>query len=102
MPSAPCDFCSAETDEVLLMQLFCGECKQRFFLCESCYRGQGYCGQACRESSLQLINANKQRSYRSTDVGREVHRQREWARRARRADEQKVCTSLDFHGGEIS
>ena len=34
--------------KVVLYLLLCGGCGVPFAICESCYRGQRYCGRACR------------------------------------------------------
>ena len=80
-----CD-CCGDCDDRALLQLFCGWCRSRFCVCESCYRGDGYCGRPCRASSQAKIDRDKQRRYRATPAGRENHRERSCFSRERAAD----------------
>ena len=64
-------------DEGVALQMLCGWCRQRFFLCTSCYRGNGYCAADCRRESQAEIDARKQRTYRTTPAGRANHRERQ-------------------------
>ena len=77
-----CEHCGACDDEPRL-QLFCGWCGARFFVCESCYHGEAYCGPEHRAASQAEIDREKQRRYRKTPTGKENHRERSWAYRVR-------------------
>jgi len=61
--------CGRGEHEEPLLQLFCGCCQGRFFACESCYRGQGYCSPRCRRASRAALGRSKQRRYRRTAAG---------------------------------
>ena len=50
--------------DVVLLRLFCGWCRARFFLCRSCYRGEGYCGEVCRKASRLAIRRRAEARYR--------------------------------------
>jgi hypothetical protein len=71
--------------ELVLRQLFCRavDCGAMFFICLSCYRGQTYCSQPCRQKSRreQLRRAN--RRYQQSLEARLDHRdrQRQYRRR---------------------
>jgi hypothetical protein len=71
---------------VVLRQLFCraAGCGAMFFLCLSCYRGQTYCSQPCRQKSRreQLRQAN--RRYQQSWEARLDHRDRQREYRLRR------------------
>ena len=73
--------------ELVLRQLFCRavDCGAMFFICLSCYRGQTYCSQPCRQKSRreQLRQAN--RRYQQSLEARLDHRdrQRQYRRRCR-------------------
>lgn len=64
---------------LVLRQLFCRAvgCGAMFFICLSCYRGQTYCSQPCREKSRreQLRQAN--RRYQQSLEARLDHRDRQ-------------------------
>jgi len=71
--------------ELVLRQLFCRTvgCGAMFFICLSCYRGQTYCSQPCRQKNRreQLRQAN--RRYQQSLEARLDHRdrQRQYRRR---------------------
>ncbi len=71
---------------LVLRQLFCRAvgCGAMFFICLSCYRGQTYCSQPCREKSRreQLRQAN--RRYQQSLEARLDHRDRQRQYRRRR------------------
>lgn len=71
---------------LVLRQLFCRAvgCGAMFFICLSCYRGQTYCSQPCRQKSRreQLRQAN--RRYQQSLEGRLDHRDRQRQYRRRR------------------
>ena len=69
--------------EVVLLEKRCPLCKQVFYDCIACHRGQVYCSPACRiqarQASLRRARARHQRS----EEGRQDHRDRNRALRAR-------------------
>lgn len=71
---------------LVLRQLFCraAGCGAMFFICLSCYRGQTYCSQPCRQKSRreQLRQAN--RRYQQSLEARLDHRDRQRQYRRRR------------------
>lgn len=77
---------------LVLRQLFCRAvgCGAMFFICLSCYRGQTYCSQPCRQKSRreQLRQAN--RRYQQSLEARLDHRdrQRQYRRRCGRVTDQ--------------
>ena len=77
---------------------FCPRCRAQFAVCESCERGQVYCGQRCagqaRFASLQAIR----RRYRRSPEGKAAHRDQERRRRQRRRSELPV----EFVGDQSS
>ena len=71
---------------LVLRQLFCRavDCGAMFFICLSCYRGQTYCSQPCRQKSRreQLRQANWR--YQQSLEARLDHRDRQRQYRRRR------------------
>ena len=80
--------------DVVLLQLFCGWCRARFFLCRSCYRGEGYCGEACRKASRLAIRRRAEARYRRSAGGRRQRAERSHYRRQRRRDELALVAHL--------
>jgi hypothetical protein len=84
---------------LVLRQLFCRAvgCGAMFFLCLSCYRGQTYCSQPCREKSRreQLRQAN--RRYQQSLEARLDHRDRQRQYRRRRCGRVTDQSSLAPH-----
>ena len=78
---------------------FCPRCKAQFAVCESCERGQMYCGQPCatlaRWANLQAIR----RRYRRSPEGKAAHRDQERQRRQRRRSEARP---VEFVGDQSS
>ena len=64
-------------DEVLLLEITCRWCGQSFFICQSCWRGQAYCSDACRALGYREKKQKRQRKYRNTSKGRKTHRRNE-------------------------
>jgi len=73
--------------EVVLRQLTCGwpDCRLVFYICNSCYRRQAYCGDVCREQARQQQLWLSDRRYRKSEEARLDHRdrQREYRKRCR-------------------
>ena len=72
---------------LVLIQLVCGWCRARFFVCRPCYHGQGYCGDLCREKSRKEILAKAEQTYRKKPEVRASRAERARFRRARRREE---------------
>ena len=74
--------------EVVLRQLFCRgtDCGVMFFICQSCYRGQVYCGDGCRHRMRRQQRRRANRRYEQDPEVRADHcqRQRAYRRRCRR------------------
>jgi hypothetical protein len=63
----------------------CRNCGFRIVICRSCWRGQAYCSDACRESRQRRLHCQAERLYRQTENGKAVHRALEKLRRNRLA-----------------
>lgn len=78
---------------------FCPQCRAQFAVCQSCERGQVYCGQPCarqaRCASLQAIRSR----YRRSPEGKAAHRDQERQRRQRRRSEPR---QVEFVGDQSS
>jgi hypothetical protein len=72
----------------LLKAVSCRRCARIFYICQTCWRGQAYCCDACRQTSQREAHRLAQKKYRQTPNGREAHRQAE--RRRRMQDPQKT------------
>ena len=64
-----------------LLKILCGCCRMIFHMCRSCYRGQVYCSEECRDSGYRRNHREAQRKYRSTEKGRQSHCDAERRRR---------------------
>ena len=62
----------------------CRWCRSLFGVCRSCYRGQAYCGVACREAGSRRRQRQARDRHQRTPEGRQDHRDRMRALRARR------------------
>ena len=71
--------------QVILLQLFCraAGCGGLFFVCRSCYRGQAYCSQRCREKARRQQRRRANRKHQMSLEGRLDHRDRQAAYRRR-------------------
>jgi hypothetical protein len=78
----------ARMEITLLKAVACRRCARIFYICRSCWRGQAYCCDACRQTSQREAHRRAQKKYRQTLKGREAHRQAE--RRRRMHDPQKT------------
>lgn len=65
------------------LQLFCALCGERFFVCVSCYRGQGYCSPECRRPSRVRLKREARARHQRTREGRLDHRDHQRAYRER-------------------
>ena len=66
---------------LLLVEVCCRWCGKRFYVCRRCWRGQVYCGEACRHLGRGKVHREAQRRYRQTLRGKKAHRQGENRRR---------------------
>jgi len=68
---------------LLLREICCRWCGFFFTVCRPCWRGQRYCGDACRLAAKRHNHSKAQRKYRSTEKGKRSHRLSENRRRYR-------------------
>jgi hypothetical protein len=54
----------------------CGNCLALFMICRPCYRGQTYCGAACRERVRTLQSRAARARHQESPLGRADHRDR--------------------------
>ena len=71
--------------EVVWRELSCqgSGCGVMFYICGSCYRGQAYCGDGCRDRAQLQQHRNANRKHQDSPEGRLDHRDRQRAYRAR-------------------
>lgn len=67
----------------LLKSVQCKRCSLEFFVCHSCWRGQAYCSDQCREASRREAHNISQQKYRQTEKGKKTHCRQERNRRLR-------------------
>lgn len=74
---------------VVLRRRFCGNdgCGMPFFVCESCDRGQLYCGETCRYQARLRKCGEYDRKHQRSLEGRRDHADRQSAYRQRQAVE---------------
>jgi len=74
-----------------LRQRFCRrrECREIFFICRSCDRGQQYCSGSCRQLARAQQRRDASRRYWQSADGRFNHRLNQRAYRHRRAQTQR-------------
>lgn len=65
--------------QVIVIQ--CRHCDKVFYICQSCWRGQGYCSDDCRTATTRKAHQEAQRQYRKTEKGKKAHREAEKRRR---------------------
>lgn len=70
---------------MFLKAIFCRHCDRLFFVCQSCWRGQAYCSDTCRNIAYRKAKQRRQKRYRQTDNGREKHRCDQRKRRLRQS-----------------
>jgi len=78
---------------ILLKAVSCRRCDRTFYICQSCWRGQAYCCNACRQTSQREAHRFAQKKYRQTAKGREAHRQAERRRRMHDPEKNVADTS---------
>jgi hypothetical protein len=54
----------------LLVEIKCRWCCAQFYICRSCFRGQGYCSDNCRINGRQKNRREAQQRYSKSDKGR--------------------------------
>ncbi len=72
-------------DTVFLLEITCRWCGHTFFICQSCWRGQVYCSNACRVIGYRKKKQARQRKYRNSPKGRKTHRENENKRKNRQS-----------------
>ena len=77
---------------VFLRQAECGSCRERFYVCSNCERGQRYCGLTCRQEARRRHCRAYNRHYQQGFDGRRLHAQRQarYRKRWRKRRAQKV------------
>lgn len=88
----------ATTTEPLLRQRFCCDdgCRQAFYICRSCDRGQRYCSEECHERSRRRQRRQANRLHQLSPEGRLDHRDRQ------RLYRQRLRESVTDQGSEES
>ena len=66
---------------VLLQEVTCRWCGKVFFVCQSCWRGQCYCGKRCSNAAKHQAHRKAQARYRRTEKGKRSHCEAEKRRR---------------------
>src|SRR6056297_3456827 len=72
-----------------MISVVCRCCETRFYVCQSCWRGQAYCSDTCRLTARRASHRKAQQRYRQTEKGKRAHRQSENRRRHRHEVDQK-------------
>lgn len=70
---------------VFSRKITCRWCGNTFYICHSCWRGQGYCSDACRIQGYRRDRQKRQRKYRRSEKGKKTHRKNENNRKKRLA-----------------
>ena len=73
--------------ETFLLQRFCRapDCRAMFICCDSCNRGQVYCGESCRAPARHQQRRAANQRYQQSRRGRITHSRRQDAYRKRKA-----------------
>ncbi len=64
-----------------LREVNCRWCGEIFYICRSCWRGQAYCSDQCREAGKRKTRREAQKRYRETEKGKNQHCEAENRRR---------------------
>jgi len=67
-----------------LLRIYCRWCSTEFYVCQSCWRRQAYCQDACRVAGRLKSHRKAQKRYRQTQRGKKVHCLAENRRRLRK------------------
>ncbi len=73
--------CKTGMMPTLLLCIRCRWCNLSFHVCRSCWRGQAYCCDRCRDAGRRYNHRNAQRRYRQSARGKKAHCQAENRRR---------------------
>ena len=57
---------------IFLKEIVCKRCGNIFYVCQSCWRGQAYCSDACRTAAKSKAHRKTQQKYSSTINGKKV------------------------------
>ena len=57
---------------LLLKEIVCKRCGNIFHVCQSCWRGQAYCSDACRTAAKSKAHRKSQQKYSRTENGKKV------------------------------
>jgi len=57
---------------LLLKEIICKRCGNIFHVCQSCWRGQAYCSDVCRNAAKSEAHRKNQQKYSSTKNGKKV------------------------------
>ena len=69
------------------VKIICACCGVRFAVCKSCYCGQVYCSDQCRESGYREKSRLRQRKFRKTEKGKQRHAEDERKRRRKKKNQ---------------
>ena len=58
--------------KLLLKEIICKRCGNIFYVCQSCWRGQAYCSDACRTANKSKAHRKAQQKYSRTENGKKV------------------------------
>lgn len=64
-----------------LKKIICRWCGNTFYICQSCWHGQVYCSDTCRDPAQKKIHNKAQKLYRQTGKGKTAHAEAEKRRR---------------------
>ncbi len=67
--------------KTFLKEIVCRWCDKIFYVCQSCWHGQAYCSDTCRNPAQKKIRTKAQRRYRQTEKGKNTHARSERRRR---------------------
>jgi len=91
--------------EVILLQLVCRlpECRKRFHICRSCYRGHCYCSRRCRKiARRRQLKAASLRYYESPEARQDrSDRQRAWRERQKSRVARSHNDSVMYQGSNL-
>ena len=57
---------------LLLKEIICKRCGNIFHVCQSCWRGEAYCSDVCRNAAKSEAHRKNQQKYSSTKNGKKV------------------------------
>ena len=80
---------------ILLKEIQCKRCGIIFYVCHSCWRGQAYCCEFCRDTAQRESHRKAQDKYRQTEKGKIAHRRQEKERRLRNSQNSQKTVDDD-------